>query len=65
MTRWIPAVTGDVLFLLGALFTLQGANVIPGSFMTGQQVWLFVGLAVAGVGVALILRSARGERRST
>lgn len=59
MTRWIPAAVGVLLLVLGALWTLQGANVIPGSFMTGQQVWLFIGLAVAAVGVTLIVRSLR------
>ncbi|MBX3584195.1 MAG: hypothetical protein KF810_20100 [Rhizobiaceae bacterium] len=33
-----------VLLVIGAVWTLQGANVIGGSFMTGQSQWLYIGL---------------------
>lgn len=35
---------GALLFLVGAVWTLQGVNVIKGSFMTGQTMWLAIGL---------------------
>jgi hypothetical protein len=38
-----------VVLLVGVVWTLQGANVIAGSFMTGQSLWLSIGLAVSAV----------------
>jgi hypothetical protein len=38
-----------VILIVGLVWTLQGANVIPGSFMTGQKLWLYIGLAVSAV----------------
>jgi hypothetical protein len=32
---------------------LQGAGILPGSFMTGQVVWLWIGLGVIVVGLGL------------
>jgi predicted tellurium resistance membrane protein TerC len=35
-----------VVLLVGLVWTLQGANVIGGSFMSGQSQWLYIGIAV-------------------
>jgi Mg2+ and Co2+ transporter CorA len=44
-----------VVFLaLGAIWTLQGANVIGGSFMTGQSQWLYIGLACLVAALAVL-----------
>lgn len=42
-----------VLLALGALWTLQGANIIGGSFMSGQSQWLIIGIVslIAGLGM--------------
>lgn len=42
-----------LLILVGGVWFLQGINVIPGSFMTGQSEWaLYGGIAfVAGIGL--------------
>jgi hypothetical protein len=47
-------ILGAILVLLGALWALQGLNVIGGSFMTGQTQWLVIGVVVALAGVALL-----------
>jgi hypothetical protein len=47
-------ILGAILVLLGALWALQGLNVIGGSFMTGQTQWLVIGVVVAIAGVALL-----------
>ena len=47
-------ILGAILVLLGALWALQGLNVIGGSFMTGQTPWLVIGAVVAIAGVALL-----------
>jgi hypothetical protein len=39
-------VTAIVVLLVGLVWTLQGANVIGGSFMSGQSRWLYIGIAV-------------------
>ncbi len=46
-------VLGALLVLIGAVWFLQGINVLPGSFMTGQTRWaVYGGIAViAGVGL--------------
>jgi hypothetical protein len=46
-------IVGILLLLVGALWTLQGANVLAGSVMSGQSQWLYIGivLIVAGLGV--------------
>jgi hypothetical protein len=38
---------------------MQGAGVLPGSFMTGQRMWLVIGIIVALVGLALAYNGIR------
>ena len=53
-----------VLFLVaGCVWILQGINVLPGSFMTGQPKWAVYGALLAIVGVALLFSANR--RRET
>ena len=47
-------IVGAIFLALGALWALQGLNVIGGSFMTGQTPWLIIGALVAIAGLALI-----------
>jgi multisubunit Na+/H+ antiporter MnhB subunit len=49
--RWILRILGGLLVLVGTIWILQGFNILPGSFMTGQLVWARNGalLAIAGV----------------
>ena len=48
-------VGGVVCVLVGVVWLLQGANVLGGSRMTGDPFWLWMGVVVAVVGVALVL----------
>jgi hypothetical protein len=52
-------IVGAVLVLLGAIWFLQGINVLPGSFMTGQTKWAVYGGIAAVAGISLILASNR------
>jgi uncharacterized integral membrane protein len=54
--RWMSLVFGVILVLLGAVWILQGAGVLGGSFMSGHAQWAVIGaiLAVAGAGLAVI-----------
>jgi hypothetical protein len=42
--------------LVGGIWILQGINVLPGSFMTGQTKWAIYGglMVVAGIGLLLL-----------
>lgn len=52
-------VLGVMLMIIGAVWILQGINVLPGSFMTGQVQWAVYGaIAVVG-GAGLVVRSRR------
>jgi hypothetical protein len=44
-------IVGVVLVLLGSIWFLQGINVLPGSFMSGQTRWAVRGgiLVIAGI----------------
>jgi hypothetical protein len=58
-------VVGVIALLTGAVWMGQGLNLIPGSVMTGDRTWLWVGLIVAVVGVILLvvgLRRTRSKR---
>lgn len=54
-------VLGVLCLLVGCVWILQGVNILPGSFMTGQMKWAVYGtlLAVAGIG---LLMSANRRR---
>jgi uncharacterized membrane protein YdbT with pleckstrin-like domain len=56
---------GVIALLIGAVFTGQGANLIPGSFMTGSRMWLVIGLVLAVVGIILIVFGARKPGRGS
>ena len=55
------SVIGVFCLLVGAVWFLQGVNVLPGSFMTGQTKWAIYGgvLLVAGIGLLFAARRPR------
>ena len=53
--RWAFTLLGVVLIAVGAVWILQGANVLPGSFMTGQSLWLWIGIVCVVVGLLLLV----------
>lgn len=60
--RILWSLLGAVLVLIGGVWFLQGINVLPGSFMTGQIQWaVYGGLAVIA-GIALLLMANRKRR---
>ncbi|MEN3302570.1 hypothetical protein [Pseudonocardia sp.] len=62
MTKILFPVVGVVLVLIGLVWTLQGANVIGGSFMTGSRLWLVIGVVCVIAGVALVARAISARR---
>lgn len=51
---------GVLLVLTGVVWILQGFNVLPGSFMTGQMIWAYIGVAVSMIGSVVIWIAVRG-----
>ena len=56
-------IVGVLLVLFGSIWFLQGVNVLPGSFMTGQVRWAIYGGIAVIAGIVLLVR-ARRRRRS-
>ena len=54
MKAFFPTL-GVVLILVGTVWFLQGINVLPGSFMTGQTRWAVIGAISFAVGIALLV----------
>jgi hypothetical protein len=52
-------VAGCALVLFGSIWFLQGINVLPGSFMTGQSRWAVYGGIAVAVGIGLLLAARR------
>jgi hypothetical protein len=57
--RTASGIVGALLVLFGCVWFLQGINVLPGSFMTGQIRWAVYGGIAAAVGVILLWTAAR------
>jgi hypothetical protein len=55
-------IVASLLVLSGAIWFLQGINVLPGSFMTGQTRWAVYGGITAAAGIALLLRANRPRK---
>jgi uncharacterized membrane protein HdeD (DUF308 family) len=56
----LPAL-GVVLVLVGAVWILQGSNLLGGSFMSGSQLWLVIGLVALMAGIWLVVRAVRAR----
>ena len=52
-------VVGLFLAAAGLLWGLQGANVLPGSFMSGSTFWLIVGIICLLAGAGLLFFANR------
>lgn len=52
-------VLGVLCLLAGCIWILQGINILPGSFMTGQTKWAIYGGVMAIVGIGLLYSANR------
>jgi hypothetical protein len=48
-------IIGGLLILAGAIWVLQGVNILPGSFMTGDPQWAINGAITIVIGIGLIV----------
>ena len=55
----VLSMAGTVLIVFGGIWFLQGINVLPGSFMTGQVQWAVYGGMAFTVGIGLLLAANR------
>ena len=53
---------GVVLVVFGGIWFLQGINVLPGSFMTGQIRWAIYGGIAIAAGISVLLAVNRRRR---
>jgi len=60
--RLLLNVTAALLLLVGFVWFLQGINVLPGSFMTGQVEWAVYG-AISVAAAVVLLRYANRPRK--
>jgi len=59
MNRILRTVAGILCILVGCVWILQGINVLPGSFMSGQPKWAVYGGLLAIVGIAVLISANR------
>ena len=61
--RTFLTVIGILLILAGGIFFLQGINVLPGSFMTGDPQWAVNGalMVLVGLGLGVWALRRRGD----
>ncbi len=58
--RVVIKIVATLLILIGVLWFLQGVNVLPGSFMTGQTKWAVIGAVSVAAGIgAWVLANRR------
>ncbi len=62
--RVTMVVIGVLALLIGAVWIGQGLSIIPGSFMSGDNTWFYIGTVVAVVGVILLVVGLRRRPRS-
>jgi len=61
--RTILIAVGAILILMGTVWFLQGINVLPGSFMSGQTRWAVNGAVAIAAGLLLVVFSRRRRHR--
>jgi apolipoprotein N-acyltransferase len=57
--RSSAVVLGVILVLVGLVWIGQGLGYVTGSFMTGAQLWAWIGAAAVLAGIAVIFLSLR------
>ena len=61
--KTIVRIVSVIFLLMGTIWFLQGVNVLPGSFMTGQMRWAVRGGILFAVGIAGLLWAKRLSHR--
>ena len=61
--RIVLNVAGVLCLLIGGVWFLQGINVLPGSFMTGQPKWAVIGALLVLVSIGALIATNRRRVR--
>ena len=59
----IVGILGVIIAIVGITWFLQGINVLPGSFMTGQTQWAIYGVITFAIGAAMALYGRRPPKK--
>ena len=59
LSGWLPMTLGGLAVVVGAVWTLQGLNVLTDSRMSDNTVWAVVGPVVALAGLVMIVIGVR------
>jgi len=57
--RVVLNVIGVLCLLMGCVWILQGVNILPGSFMTGQTKWAIIGTILVVIGIGIMISANR------
>jgi hypothetical protein len=57
-------ILGGLMMLFGTTWFLQGINILPGSFMTGDLHWAVYGGIAIILGVGVLVKANRMRRKS-
>jgi hypothetical protein len=57
--RWVLLVLGVALVATGVVWIFQGVGRLPGSFMTGRPLWVWMGALAVLVGLPVAVRGLR------
>jgi hypothetical protein len=57
--RWVWVIVGVIALAFGVLWTLQGLNIVTGSAMSGQSLFVIIGPIVGLIGLALLFIGLR------
>ncbi|MCL4561333.1 MAG: hypothetical protein M1281_12045 [Chloroflexi bacterium] len=60
--KWVMNILGVLLVVVGVIWILQGLGVIPGSFMTGQIQYTYLGIVVGVIGGVLLFLANRRSK---
>lgn len=60
---WV--VIGLLVMAVGVVFFLQGMGVLKGGSMSGESLWIWVGLILVIAGGVAVIRGARAGRPSS
>ncbi len=60
--RWVGLGLGVLAVLIGVVWTLQGLNILGGSVMSGQTIFVVIGPLVGIVGLVLVVVGVRAGR---
>lgn len=57
--KWFLNILGILLILVGIVWFMQGVNILPGSFMTGDPLYAFLGAGLDAVGIVILVLANR------